>query len=130
MAKPPPAYPVASPRPVPNELVAASVVTELQARHTVAFTGLRGEHDDRQVSCIRPRTEEAAHVHAAQDGQIEVEDDQIGRVGRDYFQRSVTAAHDFSVCAPAALQRVLDQPGDVRLVFHDEHPVFLHRSSH
>ena len=45
----------------------------------------------------------------------------------DRLQRGVAAADDFGLGVAAAFERVLDEAGDVLLVFDDENTVFRHR---
>ena len=42
------------------------------------------------------------------------------------LQRRVAALHDLRLGSPAALERVLDETGDVLFVFDDEHTRFRH----
>lgn len=84
------------------------------------------EHDDRHLPSLGASSQDAAHFGAAQDRQIEVEDDQIGRLRRDRLQRIVATAHDLGIGFAAALEGVLDQARNVAIVFDDEDAVSGH----
>ena len=70
--------------------------------------------------------ENPADLHAAHDGEVEVENDQIWRPVRHRLERGITGSDDLGVGLSTALQRVLDEPGDVLLVFDDEDAMFGH----
>ena len=80
------------------------------------------------MSGVRARTQNATDLDTAQHGQVEVEDDEIGRVVGHRFERSVAAAHDFRLGLSGPLQRPLDQTGDVVLVFDDKDAISGHES--
>ena len=69
---------------------------------------------------VGARPQDAADFEAADDRQIQVEDDEIGRALGDRLQRGVAGADDLRVGVAAALQGVLDQAGDILLVFDNE----------
>ena len=66
------------------------------------------------------RAEQAADFEPAQTRQIEVEQHQFRGLGRRRLERGVAARDDFDVDVAAALERVLEQLGDVAFVFDDE----------
>ena len=85
------------------------------------------------IGTLRPSgasAQDSADFDAAQDGKVEVEDDEIGRPGGHSLERGVAAADDFDVRVTAPFERVLDEAGDILLVFDDEDPVFLHPVRH
>ena len=79
-------------------------------------------------TCARvgPRAQDAAHLEAAEHRQVEVEDDQIGRLFGDGLSAASPDADDLGVGFAAPLERVLDQPGDVLLVFDNQDAVSGH----
>ena len=95
----------------------------LEAGHAIVFAGPRRQHDDRHVRHVGARSQDPADLEAAEDRQVEVEDDQIGRPLGDGLQRGVAGADDLGLGVAAALERVLDESGDVVLVFDDEDAV-------
>ena len=68
----------------------------------------------------RPRAKQSADFEAAQHRQVEIEQDQIGRLCRRRLERGIAAGDDLDVDVAAALERVLDELGDVVFVFDDE----------
>jgi hypothetical protein len=98
------------------------VGAEIEPRDAVHFVGPRRHHDDRQVARVRPRSQDAAHLEAAQDREIQVEDDQVGRVVDDGLQRRVARAHELDARVAVALEGMLDEPADVLFIFNDENP--------
>src|SRR5262245_35272761 len=105
------------------------VGAELETGNAVAFAGFRRQHDDREMTGIGPRSEHAAYLEAAQDRQVEIEDDQIGRPRRHGFQRCVAASDNFGIGATASFERVFDETSDILFVFDNKHSVLLHVGS-
>ena len=68
-------------------------------------------------------TENAADFEAAQHRQVEIENHQVRRVRGDRLQRIVSGADDVRFGLAGAFEGVLDQTGDVVLVFDDEDTV-------
>ena len=73
-------------------------------------------------------SQQPAHFKSPQHGQIQVENDEVGRARGDRFERGISAADDLGLRSAATLQCVLDQTGDVLFVFDDQHPRLLHVS--
>ena len=92
----------------------------LEARDAVVLAGPRRQHDDRYMRRIGARPEDAADFEAADDWQVQVENDEIRRPIGDRFERRIAGADDARVGVAAAFESVLDQPGDVGFVFDDE----------
>jgi hypothetical protein len=90
----------------------------LETGHAIVFARARGQHDDRDVGAVGARTQDAAHLEPADDRQIEIENDQVGRPVGDRFERRVARRDDARVGVTAPLEGVLDQPGDIWLVFY------------
>ena len=63
---------------------------------------------------------------AADHGQIEIQDDEVGRLVGHRLERRIAAADDTCFGVARALERVFDQAGDVVFVFDDEHVVSGH----
>ena len=79
------------------------------------------------MPAVRAAAQDAAHLEAAEDREVEIQDHQVGRLGGDGLQRVVAAADDVRLGFAGALERVLDQTGDVVLVLDDENSVPGHR---
>ena len=75
---------------------------------------------------VGARAQNPAHLGAAEHRQIEVENDQVREVIGHHLQRFVSAADDLRLGLAASLERVFDQPGEILLVFDNEHAVFGH----
>ena len=78
------------------------------------------QHDDRQRRRGRPRPQEAADLGAVQDRQIQVEDQQVRRRVADRPEGRVAGRDDVDAGVALALERVLDELGDVDFVFDDQ----------
>ena len=89
--------------------------------HAIAFGRARGQHDDRRLGGGRTGTKQSTDFEAAQHRQIEIENDQIGRLLAGGLQRLVAAAGDLDDGVARSLERVFDEAGDVVFVFDDEH---------
>ena len=63
---------------------------------------------------------QAADLRAVEDRQVQVENEQVGRRVAHGLEGRVAAGHDLHDGVPGALQRVLDELRDVRLVVDDE----------
>ena len=88
---------------------------------TVALAGARRQHDDGHGGRRGALAQDAAHFEAVQHRQIQVEHHQVGRQLGGGLQCGVAAGHGFDFDVAAALERVLDEVGDVLLVVDDEH---------
>lgn len=86
----------------------------------------RRQHDDGYVPRVGAAPENAAHFDAAQDRQVQVEDDEIGRPRGDRFQRQIAAADNLGFGVAGPLERVFDEPCDVLLVFDNQYAIFGH----
>jgi hypothetical protein len=75
---------------------------------------------------VRPAPQKAAHFGPAQDWQIEIENDEVGRTRGDGFERGIAAADDLGISLAAPLERVFDEAGDVVLVFDNQDAMFVH----
>ena len=73
--------------------------------------------------------ENAADFEAADHRQVEIEDDQIRRAAATAFSAASPLPTISASASPAALERVLDQPGDVLFVLDNEYVMFLHVSA-
>src|SRR4051794_16954242 len=78
----------------------------------------RGEHQDRHVV---GRAQPPRDLDAVELGQSEVEDDEVGVVGRRLVERRLAVAGDAHVVAVQA-QGALEDLGDLVVVLDDEHP--------
>src|SRR6187551_2190422 len=78
---------------------------------------------------FRTAAQDAAHLETAEDREVEVEDHQVGRLGGDGLQRVIACADDERLGLAGALERVLDQTGDVVLVLDDEDSVPGHKET-
>src|SRR5687767_1896998 len=56
------------------------VGAKVEPRYPVTFRGPRRQHDDLDVRCLRPRPKDTAHVSAAHDWQVQIQDDEVGRI--------------------------------------------------
>jgi hypothetical protein len=65
--------------------------------------------------------EQPADLSAAQHRQIQIEDDEIGRLLVDGPEGHVTARHNLDDAVSGPFQRMLDQARDVLFIFDDEH---------
>jgi hypothetical protein len=92
------------------------VGSELEAGDAVVLGRARREHDDGHVPRVGARPQDAADFHAADDRQIQVEDDEVGRFFGDRLQRGVAAADDVRFRVAGALECVLDETRDIVLV--------------
>ncbi len=101
---------------------------KLEPGHAIVFGGPRRQHDDGHVTRIRSRSQNAAHFHAADDGQIEIENDEVGRFLGDRLQRGVAAVDDVGFGVAGPFERMFDESRDVLLVFDDQYPVSGHAS--
>ena len=98
-----------------DEVVVGAGVEALDARlDRVA----RGEHEDRHVvgGAQAPRDLDAVELR-----QPEVEDHEVGVVGRGLVERGLAVAGDAHVVAVQP-QRALEDLGDLVVVLDDEHP--------
>ena len=66
--------------------------------------------------------QDAKELQAVEQGQAEVEQDEVGWVARDGGQRRRPGADDVGADFPAPFERVLDEIGDIPFVLDDEHP--------
>jgi len=80
------------------------------------------------VPRVGARAQNPAHLEAAQDRQIEVEDDEIRHPLGDGFERGVARSDDVRLGFSPSLEGVLDQSGDVLFVFDDEYTVSGHEA--
>jgi len=72
--------------------------------------------------------QDAADLEPADDGEVEVEDDEVGHAFGDRLQRGIAGTDHLRVGLAAALEGVFDEAGDVLFVFDDEHTVFCHEA--
>ena len=84
------------------------VSADLQAAHPVPFAGARGQYDDRYLLAVRPGAKDATHLEAADDRQIEVQDDQVRRLGLHSLQSRSAVVHRGHLDIAAALETVLE----------------------
>jgi len=78
------------------------------------------------VPAVGSRAQDTAHFDAADDGQIEIQDDEVGRLVGHRLQRRVAAADDMGFGVAGALERMFDESGDVVLVFDNQDAVSGH----
>jgi hypothetical protein len=78
------------------------------------------------VRHVDPRSQDATDVETADDRQVQVEDDQVGRLFGHRRQRGISGGDDLGVGVATPFERVLDESGDVVLVFDDEDLVSGH----
>ena len=95
----------------------------LEPGDALVFTGARGQHDDWHAPHLVARAQDPTHVDAAQDGQIQIENDQVGNPFGCHTQCGIAGADNLRLGVAAALERMLDEPGDILFVFDDENPV-------
>ena len=76
--------------------------------------------------CVGPGSEDAADGATADDREVQVEDDQIGRLFGHRRQRGISRRHDLGFGVASPLEGVLDETGDVALVVDDEDLVSGH----
>jgi len=83
------------------------------------------------VPAIGPRSQDAAHFHAAHDRQIQIENDQIRWFFRDVLQRRVSAADD-DVTKPFSLRELSARVRAVlrRSTAKDERAMQAYRGDH
>ena len=67
-----------------------------------------------------PLADDAADLAAAQDRQVQIENDEIGRLLRQCAERLVAAIDDVDEGVEGALERMLDERRDVLLVLDDQ----------
>ena len=75
---------------------------------------------------VGPRSQDAADFDAAHHRQVEIQDDEVRRLVGHGFERRVAAADDVRLGVAGAFEGVLDEAGDVLLVFDDEYAVSGH----
>ena len=75
---------------------------------------------------VRALAQDPADLVAAHDRQVQVQDDEVRRPAGDRAQRLVPPSDDLDGGVARSLERVLDQAGDVVLVFDDEHAGWCH----
>ena len=63
---------------------------------------------------------DAADLGAVDDGQIDIENDEIGCRLPDRPERGISAAHDVHLGVPRSFERVFDQRSDILLIFNHE----------
>ena len=98
-----------------------------QPGHAIVLAGPRGQHDDRHVRHVRPRPQNPADLESADDRQVQIQDDEIRRTLADRFERRVSRSDDLRFGFAAALERVLDESGNVLFVFDDEYAMSGHQ---
>jgi hypothetical protein len=72
------------------------------------------------VRHVGARAQDPADFESADHRQIQVQDNQIRYPLGDGFERGVARSDDVRLGFPAAFEGVLDQPGNVLLVFDDD----------
>src|SRR3954453_17912287 len=123
-------------RPDPTEQLAQRerlgdvvVRPELQADHLVEFVAPRGQE---QPGCLRARRAQAPQdLEAVDAGKLDVEDDEVGGLGRREGESLLSRPRDADLVT-LGLERVLDAPRNGELVFDDEdggHPAMLHAAA-
>ena len=75
---------------------------------------------------VGARAQDPADLEAADDRQIQIQDDQVGLAIGDGVQRRVARADDERVGVAAALEGVLDEAGDIGFVFDNQYVRFGH----
>ena len=75
---------------------------------------------------IGARSKDAAHFDAVEHRQVEVQDDEIRGLRGHALQRDVAARDDFRFGVADALERVLDEAGDVLFIFNDKNAMLGH----
>ena len=73
---------------------------------------------------IGSAAQDPADFEAAQNREVQVEDDEVGRTGRHRPERRIAARHDLRIVIPPTLERMLDERRDVVFVLDDEHVMF------
>ena len=102
------------------------VGAELEARDAIVLARARRQHDDGHMLQVRARLDDPADFDAVDDGQIQIQDEQIRRAFGHRLERRVAAPGDVGFGVGVALERVLDEAGDVSLVFDDQDMVLCH----
>src|SRR5437667_2413018 len=103
------------------------VGAKLEPDDAVTLFGAGGEHDDRNAAGVRAHPKRTAHFQAIEIRQHDVENDQIGWLFPDAFERGRTR---YRVCySKSGLAEVVtDETLDVGIIvhdqdaFHDEYP--------
>ena len=96
------------------------VGAQVEAAHAIGLGRPRREHDDGQAGGGRSAPHEPAHFDPVEARQVQVQDHQIWRPLGDTLQGDVTAGGNFGRHPAAALERVLDELGDVGFVLDDQ----------
>jgi hypothetical protein len=94
---------------------------QIEARHPIAFPGARREHDDGHRGRGRARLENATDLNPAEDGEVEIENNQVGGLFADRAKGGVAARDDLDAGVSRSFERVFDETGDILLVLDDEH---------
>src|SRR6266540_3513591 len=93
---------------------------QIETADTIRLRGPRGQHDDRDQPRLRPLPQDPADLVAADHGEVEIQDDEIGWPDGDRPERLIPPADDFDRGATGSFERVLDQAGDVLFVLDHE----------
>ena len=93
------------------------VRAELQADHLVELVAPRRQEQDRRLGA--DRAEAAQHLEPVDARQPDVEDDEVGRLGRRELEALLAAPRDRDL-VPLLLEGVLDASRDGELVFDDQ----------
>src|ERR1051325_2671406 len=96
------------------------VGADVEARNVIALRRSRRQHDDGDLRGLGTAAHDAAHFHAAQHRQIQIENHQIGHILCHALERGVAAARDVHRHGAFAFERVLDESRNVLLVLDDE----------
>ncbi len=67
----------------------------IETQHAVALRGARGQHDDGRFGRARTGTKQSTDFEAAEHGQIEIENDEIGRLLAGELEGLVAASRHF-----------------------------------
>ena len=97
-----------------------------EAGHSIVLARPCREHDDRDIAAIGPGPEDPADLDAVQHGEVEIQNDEIGRPVGDRLQGLIAAVDDVRLRLSGSLKRMLDESRNVVFVFNDQYPVSLH----
>ena len=97
---------------------------ELEAGDAIVLARARRQHDDGHLLQIRARSNDSADLDAVDDRQIQIQDQQIRWTFGHRLERRVAAEDNVGFGVGSAFERVLDETGDVSLVFDNQNMVF------
>ena len=95
------------------------VGAHLQAEHAVVFRGASGQEDDGHNAQRRVLTQATAEIKAIAAGNHNIQQEKSGRlplgIGKNLTDRQIRANGE-----TGAFQVILDQPGDIWIIFQHE----------